>query len=456
MGENPYFHRSPIRDSRFFFGRTAETQQVLSCVSREQSVSIVGPRRIGKTSLLLHLADPEVRAAHGLGDEYAFVHVDCQALSGDATESDVYCKLLEDTIGVTQGASAEYGSRELVTYPDFEKDLGEIIAPGLRIVFLFDEFEEIASNRQLGEPFFNRLRGLGETGNVLYVIASGETLFGLSYHDKTVLSSPFFNIFHPMWLGFMKEQEARALVDDLAALANFDHFDENDHAFLQSVAGPHPFYIQVACYHLFEEKVRGVDPTAPDYTLVKRRFARETWDHFQYTWKRLGHDERRMLNRIGKGHSKKVSPRDLERLERRCLLYHGEIFSSVFADFVTYAYESGAVRVENAGSSTPGVAKTRATYRIAHPAWKISGMLLLLVLVLGALLVWQAPTFVRRSASSTWEAAKTLWGALGQTGDAIGGLVLISLILSIAAAGIKQRKRIRQIIRELWEVLSRS
>jgi hypothetical protein len=48
--KNPFFHRGPVRDRRYFFGRTRETRQVLEMLCNGQCVSIVGPRRIGKTS----------------------------------------------------------------------------------------------------------------------------------------------------------------------------------------------------------------------------------------------------------------------------------------------------------------------------------------------------------------------------------------------------------------------
>jgi hypothetical protein len=341
-----------------------------------------------------------------------------------------------------------------MAYLEFEKRLDEIIPPGVQVVLMFDEFEEIAVNRQLGRSFFNRLRGLGQTGKVVYVTASGQTLGELAFHDKSVLSSPFFNIFYPMWLGFMRLEEARALVDGLAAMADFEGFDDSDHAFLQGIAGPHPFYLQVACYHLFEEKVNGTGPDSPGYDLVKREFAREIRDHFQYAWKLLSYDEQRMLKLISEGHSHRMTAEGLEGLEQKCLVYQGEIVSSVFTDFVSDAFEPEFTSPESASHSDSGDAGTRSAYHAIHLAWKISGVLLLLVLSLGALLVWQAPNFVVRSALFLWNALTVLWSALGQFGDAISGFVAIMIILSVAVAGIKSRVRIRQMIAEVWNRLT--
>jgi hypothetical protein len=432
--ENPFYHRTSIKDQRFFFGRTAETRKVLSYVAMRQPVSIVGPRRIGKSSLLFHLCDPQIKAAHGLGDDHVFVYIDCEVLSEDLTKSDVYRMLLEETAELAQGdCSAEYGSREPMTYLDFERCLDDITAPGRQIVFLFDEFESIADNRRLGRDFFEELRGLGQTGQVVYVTASGETLSDLSFHDETILGSPFFNIFSTVWLGFMKPHEARALVDGLAATAGFEGFDEDDHAFLQEIAGPYPFYLQVACYLLFEEKTGKARSTGPDYDLVRSGFAREMQGHFRHTWTRLSNDEQKAFKLIGEGRQERVSSEDMERLEQKCLVYQGQIFSSALAEYI-------------GGTQSP--------HRAVHSAWRTSGLLLCLVLLLGALLVWQAPDFVYHSVLSIWNAANALWNALGQIGDATSGLIVIVLVLSIAVAGIKGRKQISHMLHELWERLT--
>jgi hypothetical protein len=287
----------------------------------------------------------------------------------------------------------------------------------------------------------------------VYVTASGETLSDLVFHDETVLSSPFFNIFHPVWLGFMKSEEASALVDGVAAMADFGGFDESDHAFLHEIAGLHPFYRQVGCYYLFEEKAKGTGLIVPDYGLVRRQFAREVQGHFRYAWTRLGHNEQKGLRLIAEGSTGELTPKDLERLEQRCLVCQGQIFSAVFAEFVSDAVKSESAEIDHTSRPASEGAKTQGASHNAHLAWKFSGVLLLLVLLLGALLAWQAPAFVERSASSIWDALKALWTALGQIGDASGGFVVIVAVLSIVAAGIKERKRIRQIIDDLWDRL---
>src|SRR5215469_1658551 len=80
-GNNPYLNRVAIRDPSQFFGRTREVAKIFSRLgsSRPQSISIVGDRRIGKSSLLHYICDRTIRAR--FLDEpsaYVFVFIDLQ------------------------------------------------------------------------------------------------------------------------------------------------------------------------------------------------------------------------------------------------------------------------------------------------------------------------------------------------------------------------------------------
>ena len=56
---NPYFNRSTIRDPRYFYGRKKELQRIFSLIgsTTPQCVSIIGERRIGKSTLLYHIKE---------------------------------------------------------------------------------------------------------------------------------------------------------------------------------------------------------------------------------------------------------------------------------------------------------------------------------------------------------------------------------------------------------------
>jgi predicted AAA+ superfamily ATPase len=99
MIANPFTYGNPISDSTRFFWRKREIEQVFSRllnVEFELS-SLVGERRIGKTSLLNYLAHPSVRHAHGLdADKHIFVYVDLQMVSRDMSPARPWQRLLPD------------------------------------------------------------------------------------------------------------------------------------------------------------------------------------------------------------------------------------------------------------------------------------------------------------------------------------------------------------------------
>ena len=76
--KNPYVHRRAIKDSDYFFGRAQETRELLDLTAEGQSVSIVGPRRIGKTSLLFHLRRSVPAVEADTETKHIFVFLDCQ------------------------------------------------------------------------------------------------------------------------------------------------------------------------------------------------------------------------------------------------------------------------------------------------------------------------------------------------------------------------------------------
>ena len=87
MAPNPYLNRTAIKDGRNFIGRHRELNTLYSRIGagEPQSVSVVGERRIGKSSLLRTLRWKSWEFLEK-ADEYAFVYVDLQeTMYGDVT-----------------------------------------------------------------------------------------------------------------------------------------------------------------------------------------------------------------------------------------------------------------------------------------------------------------------------------------------------------------------------------
>ncbi len=61
---NPYGHLTAIRNPKLFVGRTHELRRLYAAIADQQCISIVGTRRIGKSSILCCMRLPEMVAIH--------------------------------------------------------------------------------------------------------------------------------------------------------------------------------------------------------------------------------------------------------------------------------------------------------------------------------------------------------------------------------------------------------
>jgi hypothetical protein len=185
VGSNPFFHRAPVRDPAFFFGREHETAQLFDLLGRGQSVSISGQRRLGKTSLLFHAALPEVAASHGVDPGgIRWVHLDGGMLDGLDDEA-VYGAIVQ---------SMGDGEEDSATYAQFLQRVRALAAQNLRLIIVLEEFEIFAQNLKFQPQLFNRLRGLTNQFPVQFVTASkatGETFLA----NPAAVSSAFVGIF---------------------------------------------------------------------------------------------------------------------------------------------------------------------------------------------------------------------------------------------------------------------
>lgn len=287
---NPFFHRGPIHDARFFRDRSEEVAQARQLLSLGQSIAIVGPRRIGKSSLLLHLA----RLA-GRDGRDCYVYFDCEAWA-DASPEALHALLVEALTGA-QGQAAPWPatSAPLLPYRAFRSAVRAAITPGQRLIFLLDEFESLSANPHLDAGFFSGLRALATAGEVAFVTASARSLGWLTFAEPSALSSPFFNIFTQIRLKPFSDDAASALVRELAAEAGAPMAD-NTVDFVLKLAGPHPFFVQMAAYYAFAQLDAPSGELAPAAQReVRAEFVAQAEPHWRYAWLELAPAERKAL-----------------------------------------------------------------------------------------------------------------------------------------------------------------
>ena len=219
MQGNPFTYGNSIRDPRRFVGRNREVEQIFGRLRNEEfeSSSLVGDRRIGKTSLLNYLTDPGVRGAYRLGPgEFVFVYVDLEMVDEAMGPEQLWRRLLVlmrrhcMDQRVTDLLEALEQTERLDTFA-LDELFQQVDDSGQHVVFLLDEFEHVTANANFGPDFYYGLRSLILHHQVALVTSSRLELVELC-HSDTIKASPFFNIFANINLRMFSQSDARRLI----------------------------------------------------------------------------------------------------------------------------------------------------------------------------------------------------------------------------------------------------
>ncbi|MGD8464541.1 MAG: protein kinase [Anaerolineae bacterium] len=297
---NPFFSRQRITDLDCFYGRQSELEALYSAVLTRQCRSIVGERKLGKSSLLSAVAQPSLMAHYGLDpDQVHFLYLDLEGMAS-AERGDFWIEVLDRLGAVLPAGPLRDQTESLLDagqlrFTVVRRLLRRVLDAGLDLILALDEFEGLARNPNFEPDFYGELRSLAGELGIVYLTASKRGLYELTYHHTDTLSSPFFNIFSEITLGLMPEEESQGLLTTLSTQGQGPGFCEEEIDLALELAGPHPFFLQIAGFHLYELPGRG-EPQPPDaYDQVARRFNAEAEDHFRYLWTQLDHDERQAL-----------------------------------------------------------------------------------------------------------------------------------------------------------------
>lgn len=204
----------PIQDPDDFIGRQHETRRILQMLKQEQSVSIVGDDKIGKTSLLYYVMHDSIFPRHGLTvNQHRFVYIDGYDLVL-LSQSEAFGYIADRLRRVEPYQTGEYYTRPIQRFFELRQLCKQFARQGLKLVILLDHFDVIAENPRLDLAFLEGLRSL-TNHNVAYLTASWKSLYALQIQVPRISGSPFFNIFHAFHLPALQEDEGFALLRNL-------------------------------------------------------------------------------------------------------------------------------------------------------------------------------------------------------------------------------------------------
>jgi hypothetical protein len=227
---SPFVVQAPVSDL-VFVGRESEMREVSEHASNA-SYSIIGGRRIGKTSILHQLH----RARLPL--------VGFRTIYHDCSTTPSYEDFLETDIRSWQPmppSKGLYTFQDLIQSPPTDKPLA----------LLLDEVDKlIPVDRSNGWVFFNTLRSMANTGQAQSVL-SGERTLRDALRDP---ESPLFNFANEILIGPLDYRAVEELVTRPMKQLEVELIDEKaivDH--IWAFTSGHPNVVQRLCHRLIEQ-----------------------------------------------------------------------------------------------------------------------------------------------------------------------------------------------------------
>lgn len=243
LGSNPFLNRTIIKNPEEFFGRTDELKTIYNRLSTLQSCDVYGKRKIGKSSLLYHIS---VKSRDKLGDDYRVAYIDLQDPKYHTVGGFLKYSLSELGCDSEVVIPSNSLNENLIVFSESIEKLGR----GLKPVLLVDEFEKLIERpEEFDNGFFDTMRSLGYHGNIAYVTASLHSLKQMNAEGN--FTSPFFNIFSEVPLNIFSSEETSAF---LSAEREGVEFNEEEIEFIKEIANDRPLHLQIACYHVLENK----------------------------------------------------------------------------------------------------------------------------------------------------------------------------------------------------------
>lgn len=247
---NPFTNRGMITKPNEFVGRQREINDILARISNRNSASVVGERRIGKSSLLYYIFLTGNKRLNDYDkNRFRFIYLDF--LDPRLSNPEKF------TSYVLEKLDLHFEINRLKSDPLIElaDKLDDLRKRNTLPILLFDEFEKIVNKKELfNDDFFEAMRSFCSSGLMAIVTATQRSLKDIT--DQGGLTSPLWNIFAGISLGEF------TVDDDLNEPALFlTHFwkgglkpTNKEKAYLVSYASAHPLVMQVVSYHVLRNR----------------------------------------------------------------------------------------------------------------------------------------------------------------------------------------------------------
>lgn len=265
-----------------FFGRRGalvDLRRRLCGSGRSKGLSITGPNRIGKTSLIQKLADEDLSMLNGTllvkmsmescSSASAFLLKLAMELKQEITQKGIR----DETVQEKSEKLIGYDTREEREYMRYNQDLlsllGRLKALSWRVILIIDEFD-CAGPLFTQQYYFGLLRTISSSAeySVTVVLISRRKLYMIE-RSSDEMASKFHGVFDTFQVSELPEED----MDDFwAALSQYDIFkDEQLCQELRHYAGTHPYLLSFYGNRMAQAALEGRQVTAETVAEINRK-----------------------------------------------------------------------------------------------------------------------------------------------------------------------------------------
>ena len=273
----PIVHRYSADSTPVLYGRSSLLMRIRDyVVDREipENIAVLGLRGAGKSSLIRKafcksagrdyyeqggvivcgVSIPE--STDNMKNFYSYLNT--ALLEGldrlEEYDQDKYARLLAQIVdNKNKILSRSIEVDEAIVGSIFNKNIDIIRSAGLKLLFVFDDFEKFASSSRLKKAQYKYMRELANSGKISLFIATKQDLTNVS---AEVLGSGFENIFLYEELRGIRFEDIENWASDAVAGTGIE-FDDAVLEWIEDVSGGIPEIVSMAieqCYELLSQK----------------------------------------------------------------------------------------------------------------------------------------------------------------------------------------------------------
>lgn len=283
---NPYSAGPMVTTEEMFFGRDNERRRLRSNLLNMVSCSIVGLRRIGKSSLLYYLSHHEILPSE---HKFLFAYIDLQ-------EKD-YHTLNGLLVGAFRQWKQDVTDGVYTTSPgnlsEFSRAVRWLRNKGYQPVLCLDEFENLTKRSdEFGDDTFETWRALANERQIVFVTSSLKPLADLIQSEG--LTSSFYNIFYQLDLGLLDRTSASDLITIPMANQGLVVPTSVEYELLE-FCGYYPYYLQMGAFYFCDALI-----SRKSYELitVKNDILGAADRHWKGLWGSLSTEEKQAFLKV--------------------------------------------------------------------------------------------------------------------------------------------------------------